>query len=119
MLKPGDFKQLPQTWCFLKGFVLASTWVTDAWENKEFRGTLCILCGFSAEGVITRRSYSAFAGRRHQEKCGSKLGFSASFYLDVAIRCFSGGGFWVGGPVGKGLLELRDKWTRSCHLSEK
>lgn len=117
MLKPGDFKQLPQTWCFLKGFVLASTWVTDAWENKEFRGTLCILCGFSA--LLHGEVILPLPGDVIKRSVAASWCFSASFYLDVAIRRFSGGGFWVGGSVGKGLLEPRDKWTRSCHLSEK
>lgn len=70
--------------------------MTDAWENKEFKGTLCILRGFSAEGIITGRSYSAFDRRLHHKKCDSNLGFfSDSFYLDVTIRHFSGGVFWI------------------------
>lgn len=88
-------------------------------RTKSSEGHFAFCVVFQRRALLHGEVILPLPGDVIKRSVATSWGFSASFYLDVAIRCFSGGGFWVGGPVGKGLLEFRDKWTRSCHLSEK
>lgn len=62
---------------FLKGLVFSSTWVAEARKNKEFKGKLYVLCGFSSG---ERRSYSAFdLGDLTKKSVVSSPGFLTDF----------------------------------------